>query len=276
MSLGLFARLLDDAAIFPPGDLPLDRAVTEHLRHRQSAHASLVGPFVVSAAALGELAPVVAQLPPGSLELAVTAPVPALAEALDAADELAAVRVVAVEVALPTGMAPDDAIEVIGRRTAGRVFVELPRDERREQLFPALARQGYAAMLRTGGVVAVLHPGEAELAAAVVAAVAADVPFKATAGLHHAVRNTDPATGFEQHGFLNVLVATDAARAGAGVGEVANVLADRDGARVAARAARLSPRVRESFRSFGTCSVAEPVAELVALGLLPEPAGTLA
>ena len=269
---GLFARLLDDAAIFPPGDLPLDRAVAAHLRHRESAHAALVGPFVAGAGALGELAPVVASLASGSLEIALTATVPTLAAALDDAEAIAAVRVVAVEVALPADMTPDDAIEIVGRRNAGRVFVELPRDERRSPLLAALAREGYAAKLRTGGVVADLHPSERELAEAVVAAVAADVPFKATAGLHHAVRNTDPTTGFEQHGFLNLIVGTDAARAGADVADVAGILAERDGARLAERAGRVSPRVRESFRSFGTCSIAEPVAELAALGLLVDPA----
>jgi hypothetical protein len=98
------------------------------------------------------------------------------------------------------------------------------------------------------------------------------VPFKATAGLHHAVRNTDPETGFEQHGFLNLLLATDAARAGAEEAEVAAALADRDGTRVAARVRDLAPGVRESFRSFGTCSILEPVEELAALGLTAVPA----
>jgi hypothetical protein len=264
---GLFDGLLDDAAIFPPGDLPLDRAVSAHLRHRQAPYAGLVGPFVVSAGALDDLAAVVAPLPPGALEIAVTAPVPDLAQALDAAEAIPAVTIVAVEVALPDGMPPDDAVDIVGRRSEGRVFVELPRDERREPLLVALARAGYAAKLRTGGLVADLHPSEQELAAAVVAAVAAGVPFKATAGLHHAVRNTDPATGFEQHGFLNLIVATDAALAGGDAGEVAAILADRDGARIAARAARVSPRVRGAFRSFGTCSILEPVEELAALGL---------
>jgi hypothetical protein len=200
-------------------------------------------------------------------------PVPALAEALEAADAIPAVTVVAVEAALPDGMSVDVAVQLVDRVLLGRgrqvrVFVEVPRDERRLPLLAALATAGYAAKLRTGGLVADLHPSEEELAAAVVAAVRAGVPFKATAGLHHAVRNTDPETGFEQHGFLNLLVATDAALAGADRAEVAALLADRDGARVADRAAAVSPRAREAFCSFGTCSILEPVEELGALGVV--------
>jgi hypothetical protein len=40
--------LIDDAAIFPPGNVPLERAVAEHRAHRQSEYADLVGTFVVS------------------------------------------------------------------------------------------------------------------------------------------------------------------------------------------------------------------------------------
>jgi hypothetical protein len=110
-----------------------------------------------------------------------------------------------------------------------------------------------------------------ELAAAVVALTRAGLPFKATAGLHHAVRNTDPQTGFEQHGFLNLLTAVDAALAGADEARVERLLAERDPERVAAQARAAGARassVRGQFRSFGTCSITEPLEELVVLGLL--------
>ncbi|GLZ09402.1 hypothetical protein Acsp03_68680 [Actinomadura sp. NBRC 104412] len=87
-------------------------------------------------------------------------------------------------------------------------------------------------------------------AAAIAAVAEAHVPFRATAGLHHAVRNTDARTGFEQHGFLNLLLAT-AAEAVRGLGE------DRAAA------------VRRMVVSFGTCSITEPLAGLVDMGLAP-------
>jgi len=44
-----YAALVDDAAIFPPGNAPLDAAVRDYLAHAGTPYAALVGPFVVSA-----------------------------------------------------------------------------------------------------------------------------------------------------------------------------------------------------------------------------------
>lgn len=271
-----FPLVLDDAAIFPPGNLPLPDAVRAHLAHGVAPYADLVGPLVVSLADLPALAEATADLPAGSIALSVTVPAPALAgDVLDRVRGIRAVRLAALEVAVPEGVAATDVVPVLDAALAGAdatsdatadatAYVELPRDERRDALVAELARSSYRAKLRTGGVRADLHPDEAELAGAVVALVRSGVRFKATAGLHHALRNTDPATGFEQHGFLNLLAATAAAGHGAGVEEVAAILAERD--------ARRLPRAPEAtlFGSIGTCSITEPVDELTDLGLLPE------
>jgi hypothetical protein len=122
-------------------------------------------------------------------------------------------------------------------------------------------------------VVAEAYPDEAELAEAITTAVATGIAFKATAGLHHAVRNTALDTGFEQHGFVNVLAAVAAVLDGADAHTVAGILAERDGAALAARLAGLpeerAAEVRARFLSYGTCSIAEPLADLRALGLVP-------
>jgi hypothetical protein len=263
--------LLDDAAVFPPGNLPLAQAVPAHVAHRAAAHSGMVGPLVIAAKDLAELARVAADLSDGAFELTVTVPLPGVAEAVAAADAIGAARLAGLEVAVPDQTPAGDVVPALDAALAGRgltVYVEVPRDERREPLLEALAGSPYLAKFRTGGVRAALYPDEAELADAVLAAVRAGVPFKATAGLHHALRNTDPATGFEQHGFLNLLAATGAAVEGASREEVLALLAERDGARLADRVRTLTPQVREAFRSFGTCSIAEPVEELADLGLL--------
>ncbi|MCQ9708590.1 hypothetical protein M2168_000030 [Streptomyces sp. CZ24] len=272
----LFASFCDDAAVFPPGELPLAQAVPAHLRHVTAAHAPLVGPLVVPQARLPELAELTAGHERQSLDLAVTVPSPeAAVQALASVAALPTARLRVLEVAVPEGVPTAEivprlttALRNADDRTGVTVYVEVPRDERRPGLIASLADSPFLAKFRTGGVRAGLYPDERELARAVLLAVRAQVPFKATAGLHHAVRNTDPRTGFEQHGHLNLLAATGAALGGAGEGEVVAVLAERDATTVAGLVGALSPEVRSAFRSFGTCSLAEPVGELAALGLL--------
>ncbi|MBB3051130.1 hypothetical protein FHS23_002153 [Prauserella isguenensis] len=264
--------LCDDAAVFPPGLAPLPDAVSRHREHVSAPYRDLVGPLVLAAPAVGELAPLLRH--DDDLALAVTAPEgPAqLAGAIGGAADLP-VRVLAAEIAVPGEVAEFfaelDALELPGVT----VHVEVPRDERRFAVLAGLAERGVRAKFRTGGVRADLHPDEAELATAVVAVARADIAFKATAGLHHAIRNTDPDTGFEQHGFLNLLLATDAALQGSDESVVAGLLARRDGAAIAAAVRELGAErattVRRSFVSFGTCSIIEPLAELVELDLIP-------
>lgn len=273
---GFARRLCDDAAMFPPGQLPPAEAVPAHARHLASGYAGIVGPLVVAAPVLGELGTL---LDAGDRpQLAVTVPggPEQVATVLSAVGALA-VDLRALEVVVPAGMTAPAFFAALDHACAGvgdaTVFVELPRDERRAEIIATLPATRYQAKFRTGGVRADLYPDEAELAAGVRAVVHAGVPFKATAGLHHAVRNTDPETGFEQHGFLNLLLAVDAALGGADEAGLAAALAERDGAAVAARVADLDDAridaARARFLSFGTCSITEPLTELVGLGLLP-------
>ncbi|WP_037310967.1 hypothetical protein [Saccharomonospora viridis] len=273
-----FAKgLCDDAAIFPPGLAPLAEAVPAHVRHVNSPYAELVGPLVVSAAALEELAGLVPVDGGDRLDLTVTVPdgPSAVPDVLTTVAALP-VELRALEVPVPAPLGAAELVEALEKADiddAVEVFVEIPRDERRPEIIAALPGTRYKAKFRTGGVKAELYPDEAELAAAIKAVVDARVPYKATAGLHHAIRNTDPQTGFEQHGFLNLLLATEAALNGAEEAELIRRLADRDGAAIAERVAALDPdqvtAVRAVFRSFGTCSISDPLTELVELGLLP-------
>lgn len=272
----MLAGLCDDASIFPPGLTPVAQAIPAHLAHLAGPYADLVGPLILSASALPEAAGHVGGLAPGSVELVVTVPSQdAVAAALAAVDALPAFELVGLEVALTSDAAPQDAVSAITAALGGRaldVVVEVPRDDRRAATLDAVRAAGLRGKFRTGGVRADLYPDVDELADALQAAVERGVPFKATAGLHHAVRNTDRQTGFDQHGFLNILVAVDALLNGAEPGRAAGILAERDGDRLAAEVLTWGPErgtaVRRLFGSFGTCSISEPAEELAALGLL--------
>lgn len=256
----LLRKLCDDAALFPPGNAPLDLAVPQHFAHTRAAYAELVGPFVLPVSRLGELTTVLAPL-----EVSLTAPEGpgTVGPALDTAALMTNVRVVAVEMAIPEGA---NLEPLRGIDPSVDIYIEIPRGPRREATLDAVAQGGYRAKFRTGGVTADDYPDEAELADAIFQATERQVPFKATAGLHHAIRNSSQDNGFEQHGYLNLVLAAQAARAGATPKELVEILALRDAKVVAKEVAAIdAPR---AFLSFGTCSIREPLDDLIALGLV--------
>ena len=163
--------------------------------------------------------------------------------------------------------APDDLI----------AYVEVPRGPSAPAALDVLGEYGLRAKLRTGGTDASAVPSEAEVAAFITACLDRELTFKLTAGLHHAVRHTDRTTSQDQHGFVNVLVAVDAALEGASSDELAATLAQRDEAVLARQAGDIDEQrarsLRRWFASYGSCSIIEPVDDLVALGLLTPPAG---
>ena len=51
----LFARLVDDSALFPPGDAAMPEALRAHFASRDSEHAGVLGVFLCQASRLPEL-----------------------------------------------------------------------------------------------------------------------------------------------------------------------------------------------------------------------------
>ncbi len=276
MANALVRALVDDAALFPPGNAPMPKAVADHRTYRAGPHASLLGRFLCRGTRVPELS---AQLAPDDrfrLGLIADAGVPGLPAALDAVGADERLRLEAIEIALPA-----DADQVEAAKTtlaalppAGDVlaYVELPRVAGWRDALDLVAAAGRGAKLRTGGLEAAAFPTEAELAAFILACVERDLAFKATAGLHNAIRHRDPATGFEHHGFLNLLLATVVATSGADAAEVEAVLGERDARSLAERAKdvpeALASKARAHFVGYGSCSFSEPVEDLTTLGLL--------
>ncbi|NIL59353.1 hypothetical protein HCB18_22430 [Salinispora arenicola] len=271
-------RLVDDAAVFPPGSAPLPEAVPAHRRHRLSWYAELVGPLLVPASAvatralhplvdpaddlvvgligdtgLDGLPAALAAVPPGvtirQVEVAVAVrgedPQPGLTTLLALARSLGQPTVYA-EISLAVGLM--GALDVlVGARAAG-----LP----------------VAAKFRTGGPAAELFPTPAELAAVIHACQQRKLPFKLTAGLHHAVRHLDPATGFTHHGFANVLAAALVAAEGAGVEQITELLTTTDPRPLLAPIAQRLAAARPLWVGYGSCSILEPLTDLIQLGLV--------
>ena len=257
----LYSALFDDAAIFPPGNVPMFEAVRAHLMSLKSSSAVYIGPFVCSDARLPELQ---ASLGEDALQLALTTSAdhyPAAVHSVlsDPRMTLRSVEIATHDVLVPVAELPESAT----------VYLELPWGAQ-----PDLPL-GTALKLRTGGDTSDAFPTEDQLAHALGYCIGQDIRFKLTAGLHNAIRHTDPTTGFEHHGFLNVILVVQAALNDAQEGDLADILAHRDAAEIAASVAAMSSvdidRVRHYFRSFGTCSTSEPINDLHELGLLTRP-----
>ncbi len=286
------ARLVDDAAVFPPGNMPLPEAVAAHAVHRGAAYADLVGPFVVSDQRLPDLRGLVTGRPtPLPVSVVVTGGAGALEPALRWTTGTEELTIAGLEIALR-----DEAdlahnarrvTTALDQLLAGGeldedvpVYVEPPRLYGAEPTaswlaaLDELAAMDHRAKFRTGGLDADAFPTAAELATCIGAALDRELRFKCTAGLHRAVRHHDTETGFAHHGFLNVLLATRASLDGATHAEVVEVLEETDSARVAARVRAVGPgalaSARRWFTGFGSCSVREPLADLVDLELLPD------
>ena len=238
----LFSRLIDHAPTFPPAQLPLSEGLAEHRRVLASDAGWLVNRFVCPASKLGDLG-----------------------------DEPLRLSVVVDKAQLPLPDARIEAVEAAGLDpellvdAAPEAYCELPlRDDITFRVLQ-VGELGLRAKVRCGGE---LLPSVSRLAEFIEACRRLEVPFKATAGLHHPVRKGD------EHGFLNLLAA-------AVFGDEEEALAEEDASAFQASADTFTwrehsanadqiARIRSDlFVGFGSCSAQEPIDGLAELGLLP-------
>lgn len=193
----------------------------------------------------------------------------------------------AVEIKATTPGAIDEALDAIPDEIYP--FFELPVGAGSDirGFLTALSGAEAGAKIRTGGITPEAFPTPETVANFIASCHAAEVPFKATAGLHHPIRaeyNLTYEPGCPRgvmHGFLNVFLAAafvharklDAAAA-------AQLLHERDPAAFTFtaeharwRTHKLAPweldRARRNFAlSYGSCSFEEPVEDLTKLALL--------
>ncbi len=272
--------LIDNAALFPPGNVPMPEAVGAHDDHRAAWYKALVGPFLCAATRLDELAVhLAARTDPFGVTVVVDTGTGGVGPAVDAvaADDRLVLR--GIEVAVRAEPLADSARRTVaaldgalgGPDDDEPAYVEIPRLPGWRDALEVVADSGYRAKLRSGGATPEAFPPEDHVAAFILSCLELDVPFKFTAGLHRAVRHTAP-DGVEHHGFLNVLLGVAVALDGGEAADVAVTLADRDAAGLADRVRALglgpSARVRTWCNSYGSCSIAEPVDELLDLRLI--------
>jgi len=309
----LMTGLIDYAGLFPPSKLPMETAVENFAKYLRGEHEAFLSRFICTAPRLEELSKHAAVVMPGTYATSgyrenadmqdpwqISAVIVGnLEENLELIykfnehhdkEEHGLAMVDVIEMRLESPGDVDEIMEIIPAMIAPAF--ELPSDAviggDPRGFIAAIAGNQAAAKVRCGGVTPELFPSCADLAGFMHACNAADVPFKATAGLHHPIRGEhaltyepDSARGM-MHGFVNVFVAGAFVRMlkGFDLDTTIAVLEETDPKAFAFTDESVSWRdvsipvaafaqVREGFAtSYGSCSFDEPRDDLKGLGLL--------
>ncbi|MCH8275036.1 MAG: hypothetical protein IH851_09620 [Armatimonadetes bacterium] len=298
------AGVIDYAGLFPPAKLPLDEALRNYTEYVNGPEAWLVSRFVIPVARLRDVEAHKEEFAAndrtmrfsvigrgGETEAEFRRNLEQDAGEIREFHTTHAGRCVAdaFEVKAPAATVESGGLDrllpefgrLFGQQMS--VFIELHFGGDWRQSLPRAVAEiraagGAALKVRTGGVTAEAFPTVEQLALLMGECVRLDLPFKATAGLHHPVRWKDDEIGVWQHGFINLLVSAVLARVHKLPSErIEDVLGETDAAAfrfdddaVEWSGQRASLRQIEDGRrfvvSFGSCSAEEPIEDLAKLG----------
>ena len=303
----LLQDCIDYAGLFPPADLTLGEAIDIFGAGQKSKHRNWLKHFILPGSRILEFDSLRADIgieSPWTLSLLVGGGDTLHDWQTSIEDFLAAMKVrckdadpvQTLEIALPRTIAADtasfkqaiDTIELQLKATAlfnCDLFFETTSDAHRRSLAgvltePERKKRKLGLKLRTGGITPELFPSADQLANFILLCHDRDLRWKATAGLHHPFPIDCQRTGATMHGFLNILVAVVLLEGNMIPNEnIKELLIDRNSTHFAfcdeglkwkdksvnLEQIRLG---RDRFVSFGSCSFAEPLEDLSALGLL--------
>ncbi|MBX3120106.1 MAG: hypothetical protein KF784_13650 [Fimbriimonadaceae bacterium] len=291
----LMSGVIDYAGLFPPAKLDMASAVEEYLKVMNGPHRWMVSRFICPASRLDELGEILVEKPQtGVFKLTLTGSGGTDLDAFETGLESDAKAMTAFESQFGE-QAPIEALEIrlpsykdtarvfrdLQSFDSIEVFLELPWHERQVDTMVEVAEEEWIGVkARTGGLDASAFPTTRQLAAFLQQTVDLDLTFKLTAGLHHPIRHDNASVKTKMHGFLNALFATALHdQHGLGIEEIDEILADEkpdsfvlsnDGIRWRDLEADIDliRETRQLFVGYGSCSVDEPVEDLVSLGLL--------
>jgi hypothetical protein len=276
----LLGRIIDYAGLFPPAALTMESAVQNYQKYLGGDFGWMIGGYVVPASRLGEFAGAFEKVCCGEQENPWTLSIVCAGETVDDVQAIQDFRQGAVFIGSLETKAADGrgAQALLDKLPAARSrYVEFPLERAREVL-PVLADYGARAKIRLGGVTPESVPSVEIVAGFLSACMRERVAWKATAGLHHAVRSmrelTPGGPQSSMHGFVNVFLAGALAYFGADEKAIIKTLSEEDPGAFKAddevlrwhdntMIADQLEKVRGEFAiSFGSCSFEEPVLDL--------------
>jgi hypothetical protein len=289
----LLEGAIDYAGLFPPAGLSMPEAVINYATYRNSNYSWMLGRFIVPVGRLDEFQENAGDFV--SRDAASTWPVSIIAgsdlyQTLRQIEDFNAANAPNIvcdtlEIRAETEALIEKAVELLPPNVTA--YFEVGLRENLADIVSMLALTGQRAKIRTGGVTPEAFPATPDIIRFVRCCLGANVPFKATAGLHHPIRCFRPLTyesnspSGTMHGFLNLFLMTGFALEGYRVSFLEDVMEEEfdevfrfeDQAAIWREDHTLNIRQIENLRrhgmqSFGSCSFDEPVSELRALGIL--------
>lgn len=289
----LLSEIVDYAGLFPPSQLSMPEAVINYATYRNSNYSWMLGRFVVPVARLGEFLEsaedFISMDPDRNWRLSVLSGEDVYETIRRIEDFNARNAPLIVCDTLEIRAGTESKIENTSKALPSNVkgYFEIPNDERLPDLIAALAINGQRAKIRTGGITPEDFPQVKTIIRFMRTCLAANVPFKATAGLHYPLRCYKPLT-YEanapegiMNGFLNLFLATAFARYGFKPALLEEILEDEfeesydfDETGVTWRRehflnnSQIARTREQNIISFGSCSFEEPITDLQEIGLL--------
>lgn len=290
----LLNEIIDYAGLFPPSQVSMSDAVLNYATYRHSNYGWMLGRFILPVSRLDEFYESAREFLPKKRESAwrlsvlagedLSSTVRSIIEFNRKHSERAVCEVLEVKAATVSKIdntlasLPKAIIPYFEVSTAGRTFVDL---------VATLGIKRQRAKIRTGGVTREEFPTTRDIIRFARTCMAANVPFKATAGLHHPIRCFKPLTyapdapQSTMHGFLNVLLMTGFARESFRVSLLEEIMEEEfeevfefhegglswRGSHVLSLS-HLERLRSKGMHSFGSCSFDEPVADLQEMGIL--------
>jgi len=283
----LLAQLIDYAGLFPPAGLGMSETVANYASYLAEPHAWILGRFIVPANRLAEFERAQSAIQvttPWRLSCLIGTDLDRdLSEIARFRSGPGSAKVESIETKAQTVEQVASLMSILPGGVT--VYFEVPHDCSRE-LLTTVRRLGARAKLRTGGLNPDAIPETSAVGGFLAQCVFTGTPFKATAGLHHAIRHVRPlayeaaAPCAKMHGFLNVFLAAMLAYHKVPVEQVnsaieaeapeyfrfENAVARCGGVSLSTEQIQAA---REKFAvSFGSCSFEEPIEDLQSLGLL--------
>lgn len=289
----MLSGAIDYAGLFPPSQLSMPEAVINFATYRNSNYSWMLGRFVVGVGQLNEFYETAADF------ISRDAASAWRIAAVSGEDYQESIRIIedfndrtgpgvicdTLEIKAETEYQVEHVSSSLPSSLT--VYFELDPANNFPDLLSAVAIAGHRAKIRSGGVTADAFPDSASVVKFVQTCLGANVPFKATAGLHHPIRCFQPLTSAANspsgtmHGFLNFFLMTGFAIEGYRRNFLADVMEeefpevfqfDANGVTWQGEFAlnlKQIARLRHlGIQSFGSCSFEEPIADLQKLGIL--------